>query len=98
MDVDATTTGTRTRVIAGVVIASVVAVSLLWWAKWAPYSAKVPGLAAEHRWPGSDILRTGGVRPGDAPSWTAATSFTGAYALAVWRALLAALPLVALSA
>ncbi|WP_245908646.1 permease [Pseudosporangium ferrugineum] len=75
----------------GVVAALTLAVALLAWAKWLPYAAKVPGLATIGAWPGSDILGVGGVRPGDAPSWAAATSFTGAYAQAVWRALLAAL-------
>ncbi|MBB4693094.1 permease [Paractinoplanes abujensis] len=75
----------------GVLIAATVAAALLLWAKWLPYAGKVPGLATGHTWSGSSILGTGGVQPGDAPSWSAATSFTRAYSQAVWRALLAAL-------
>jgi uncharacterized protein len=37
------------------------------------------------------VLSVGGVHPGDAPSWHAATSFTAAYIEAVWKALVAAL-------
>ncbi|MEU4214180.1 permease [Actinoplanes sp. NPDC026623] len=81
----------RRRLAVAVIVAAALATALLLWAKWVPYGAKVPGLAGSGVWPGSDILRTGGVRAGDAPSWGAATSFTGAYARAVWRALLAAL-------
>ncbi|AGL16825.1 permease [Actinoplanes sp. N902-109] len=81
----------RVRLAVGVAVAAALAVGLLLWAKWWPYAAKVPGLAASGAWPGSDILRVGGVEAGDAPSWGAATSFTRAYGEAVWRALLAAL-------
>ncbi|AGZ41139.1 putative permease [Actinoplanes friuliensis DSM 7358] len=83
--------GRPARLVMGVVAASVLTVTLLAWAKWMPYAAKVPGLAASHGWAGADVLRAGGVQPGDAPSWSAATSFTWAYGKAVWRALLAAL-------
>ena len=79
------------RLLAGVVIAATIAAVLLLRAKWWPYAIKVPGLAAAHEWPGKDIFGVGGVQPGDAPSWSAAVSFTRAYAEAVWRALLAAL-------
>ncbi|MEU4244676.1 permease [Actinoplanes sp. NPDC026619] len=82
---------TGTRLMVGVFAAAAIAVTLLTWSKWMPYAAKVPGLAAGHGWTGSSILQVGDVRPGDAPSWSAATSFTAAYAHAVWRALLAAL-------
>lgn len=81
----------RNRLVAGVLVAALVALITLFWAKWSPYAAKIPGLAASGVWGGSDILTVGGVQPGDAPSWSAATSFTWAYAQAVWRALLAAL-------
>ncbi|WP_250004905.1 permease [Actinoplanes sp. M2I2] len=83
--------GPRSRLVVGVVVASVLTVALLTWAKWLPYAGRIPGLAADGAWPGKDILGVGGVRPGDAPSWSAGTSFTWAYAQAVWRALVAAL-------
>lgn len=75
----------------GVLIAVVVAVAGLLWAKWWPYQAKVHGLAASHAWAGSGIFGVGGVHPGDAPSWSAATSFTVAYGRAIWKALVVAL-------
>ncbi len=63
----------------------------LFWAKWLPYTAKILGLSARHEWAGGSILSAGGVQPGDRPSWQAATSFTLASGLAVWKALTAAL-------
>jgi hypothetical protein len=52
-----------------------------------------PGEQRAREWggSGSSVLGVGGVRPGDAPSWHAATSFTSAYVQAVWKALVAAL-------
>lgn len=82
---------TRSRVLVGVLATAVLTVAVLLWAKWLPYAAKTSGLASERSWSGSSILTVGGVQPGDAPSWSAATSFTSAYLQAVWRALLAAL-------
>jgi uncharacterized membrane protein YraQ (UPF0718 family) len=81
----------RAVAVTGVLIAAVIFAVVLWWAKWWPYGAKIGGLRASHTWSGSSILGVGGVRPGDAPSWHAATSFTWAYLLAVWKALVAAL-------
>lgn len=72
-------------------MAIVIAVAGLAWAKWVPYVGKAVSLGGGSPWPGDDILRTGGVRPGDAPSWSAAWSFTREYGLAIWRALLVAL-------
>ena len=75
----------------GVVLVVVLAAVALLWAKWLPYTAKAAGLGTSHHWSGSSILTVGGVRPGDAPTWAAATSFLSAYVTAVWKALLAAL-------
>lgn len=80
----------RTRVVA-VGVAVLIAVAGLWWAKWAPYAGKALTLGVGGAWDGDDILRTGGVRPGDAPSWAAAWSFTVAYGAAIWKALVVAL-------
>jgi uncharacterized protein len=77
--------------IGGLLATGIIAVTLLLWAKWLPYAARTATLSARRAWPGSSILAVGGVRPGAAPSWSAATSFTWAYGQAVWRALLAAL-------
>lgn len=71
-------------------IALVIGSLALLWAKWAPYLAKAVTLSSSHKWSGTDILATGGVHPGDAPSWHAATSFLGVYGLAIWKALVAA--------
>ncbi|MEV6848370.1 permease [Actinoplanes sp. NPDC051411] len=75
----------------GVLVAVAVAIAGLLWAKWWPYQAKAHGLATTHTWAGSGIFGVGGVQPGDAPSWSAATSFTSAYLRAIWKALVAAL-------
>ncbi|GGK99625.1 permease [Mangrovihabitans endophyticus] len=79
------------RVAVAAVLALVIAVLTLSWAKWLPYAAKTRALAGTGVWPGSDILRVGEVHPGDPPSWSAAWSFTRAYASAIWPALVAAL-------
>jgi hypothetical protein len=78
--------------VAGVLVAVVLgALLLLLWAKWLPYGARIADLEVTGTYGGSNILGVGGVRPGDAPSWAAAWSFTGAYVAAVWEALVAAL-------
>src|SRR3954471_7813523 len=76
---------------AGVLLAVVVAAAALLWAKWLPYEGKAVALSSTHTWSGSSILATGGVHPGDAPTWHAATTFFTAYLQAVWKALVAAL-------
>jgi uncharacterized membrane protein YraQ (UPF0718 family) len=81
----------RKAAVLGVLLALVVAVAALLWAKWLPYAAKVVSLRDTHKWTGSSILAHGGVRPGDPPTWHAATSFFGAYVLAIWKALVAGL-------
>ncbi|MGV9339954.1 permease [Streptomyces sp. NPDC003688] len=81
----------RARLLTGFLIAVVVFVVVLLWAKWLPYTAKVVALNESHKWSGSSILGVGGVQPGEAPSWHAATSFLVAYLVAVWKALVAAL-------
>jgi uncharacterized protein len=77
--------------VAGVLVAAVVFVVALLWAKWLPYAARASSLHESGGWSGSSVLSVGGVRPGDAPSWNAAISFTSAYIEAVWKALVAAL-------
>jgi len=83
--------GKRAIAVAGLLLAGVIAVVVLLWAKWLPYAAKATGVANSHAWVGSNILAVGGVAPGDAPSVHAAFTFTQAYGLAVWQALVAAL-------
>jgi len=81
----------RATVVIGALVALAIAVGALLWSKWMPYQARIAELSVGHTWPGKSILTVGGVQPGDPPSWSAATSFTWAYAQAVWKALLAAL-------
>ncbi|WP_067506364.1 permease [Actinoplanes sp. TFC3] len=81
----------RAALVAGLLLAGVLFVVVLLWAKWLPYATRTSSLAASGAWSGSSILSVGGVQPGDAPSWQAATSFAGAYLTAVWKALTAAL-------
>lgn len=63
----------------------------LWWAKWAPYSAKVSGLSLSHAWSGKSLLAAAGVEKGSRPSLAAGLHFTRVYWLAIWHALVAAL-------
>jgi hypothetical protein len=77
-------------VAAALLIAAVVFVVALLWAKWLPYAAKTAAVANTHTWSADNILAVGGVAPGDAPSWQAATSFFSAYLTAIWKALVAA--------
>jgi uncharacterized membrane protein YraQ (UPF0718 family) len=81
----------RDRTVAGVLVAAAIFGVTLLWAKWWPYAGRIGELGSGHTWPGTDILAVGGVRPGDAPSVHAATSFAAAYFLAIWKALAAAL-------
>lgn len=83
--------GARLSTVGSVAVAALVFVVGLWWAKWWPYAGKVLALAGGSTWPGGSVLSVGGVRPGDPPSWHAATSFLTAYLGAVWPALVAAL-------
>jgi uncharacterized protein len=86
-----TTDRTPRAAIIGTLLALAVFLAVLLWAKWVPYLGKAVAAGRSHGWSGTNILATGGVRPGDAPSWHAATSFLAAYASAVWMALVAAL-------
>jgi uncharacterized membrane protein YraQ (UPF0718 family) len=81
----------RRALVVAVLVAATITVVALLWSKWLPYAERIGQLAVTGTWSGADILTAGGVRPGDPPSWAAATSFTGAYAAAVWKALVAAL-------
>jgi uncharacterized membrane protein YraQ (UPF0718 family) len=81
----------RAAAVAGVLVAAVVFVVALLWAKWLPYAARAISLHESGAWSGASVLGVGGVQPGDAPSWDAAISFTSAYIDAVWKALVAAL-------
>lgn len=85
----------RMHAAAGVALAAMLVAALLWWAKWAPYAAKVSGLSASRHWAGHSTLSAAGIKAGQAPSWSAAWSFTTDYGLAVWKALVAALVIAA---
>jgi uncharacterized membrane protein YraQ (UPF0718 family) len=82
---------TRRVAAAGVLLALVIAVAALLWAKWLPYQAKVVALGETHAWSGGSVLAVGDVSPGEAPSWQAATTFFTTYLQAIWKALVAAL-------
>jgi hypothetical protein len=76
---------------AGVLLAVVIAAGALLWSKWLPYATKTVKLGHTHVWTGASILGVGGVHPGDAPTWHAATTFFTSYLAAIWQALIAAL-------
>ncbi|HEX8497896.1 MAG TPA: permease [Actinomycetales bacterium] len=85
----------RSAALGGLLLTAVLAVVLLLWAKWLPYTDRIGTLRGTGAWSGSSILGVGGVQPGDVPTWQAGTSFLSAYLSAVWRALLAALLIAA---
>lgn len=67
----------------------VIAVAGETYAKWWPYAHKVADAVATHAVAGTSILKTAGA-PAAAPSWHGAWSFTVAYGLDIWPALVAA--------
>ena len=69
------------------VLALLVAVAGLVWAKWLPYADRATGLAAGGHWKGGSLLTAGAGQPTLERAWT----FTWTYAQAVWKALLVAL-------
>jgi hypothetical protein len=81
----------RRTAASGVLLALIIAAAALLWAKWLPYEEKAVTLSGTHTWKGNSILAVGGVHPGDAPTWHAATTFFTTYVLAIWKALVAAL-------
>jgi uncharacterized protein len=72
---------------------ALLAVALLLWAKWLPYSVKVPAVAGSGSL-GSSIV-TGGAAAPPAVSLSAGLAFARTYFLAIWPALLAGLVLAA---
>ena len=72
---------------------ALLAVALLLWAKWLPYSVKVPAVAGSGSL-GSSIV-TGGAAAPPAVSLSAGLAFARTYFLAIWPALVAGLVLAA---
>jgi uncharacterized membrane protein YraQ (UPF0718 family) len=72
---------------------ALLAVALLLWAKWLPYSVKVPSVAGSGSL-GSSIV-TGGAAAPPAVSLSAGLAFARTYFLAIWPALVAGLVLAA---
>lgn len=83
-------------ILVGAGVVAVVGVVLLLWAKWLPYTDKVSGLLAGDVWSGDSVLDAAG-EPGSAPSLRAGWEFTLAYGAKVWKALVAALVIAALT-
>ncbi len=81
--------------LAGLLGFLLLAAALLWWSKWAPYAGRVTELSGSRAWSGTSLLESAGVEQGSAPSLTAGVAFTRAYALAVWKAVVAGLVLAA---
>lgn len=73
----------------------VLAAALLWWAKWAPYSARVSELSLSRAWSGDSLLAAAGVEQGSSPSLRAGIEVTRVYGLAVWKAVVAGLVIAA---
>lgn len=71
-----------------------VAVPLLLWAKWAPYTDKLEHLLSTPTWTGKDLLAKAGTG-GSAPSLSRGWEFTRAYFAAVLPAIIAALVIAA---
>lgn len=74
----------------GLVLTLAIVVIGLAWAKWVPYEAKANVLSSTGVWEGKAIFGKAG-RPGSAPTWDGAITFTGAYFKAVWKAALVAI-------
>jgi len=85
-------TGGRAAMVAGLALV-VLALALLAWAKYLPYSVTVPHVLDTHS-VGASIL-TGDGALGRGPSLVAGWQFTVAYLSSVWRALVAGLVLAA---
>lgn len=79
----------------GVAAFLLLAALLLWWAKWAPYAARVTELSTTRAWSGESLLAAAGVEQGSAPSLRAGLEVTRVYGLAVWKAVLAGLVIAA---
>ena len=84
--------GVRTPVAAGLAVV-VLALGLLAWAKYVPYSAKVPHVLDTHTLGGSILTGDGAAVP--EASLAAGWDFTVAYLDSIWKALLAGLLLAA---
>ena len=84
--------GRRAELLAGVAFLLGAAV-LLWWAKWAPYSVKVPAVAGSGDL--GDSILTGGAEAPPGASLSAGLTFAGTYFLAIWPALVTGLVIAA---
>lgn len=82
-------TPTRRAAVTGAVVLALLVLGLLTWAKWAPYSAKVP-LVASTRALGDSVV-TGAADTPPAVSLRAGLDFALVYFRAVWPALVAGL-------
>jgi uncharacterized protein len=80
------------QALVGLLIAVLVTVGGLSWAKWLPYTERAGALAASGAWKGSSLLATAAGANPFARAW----AFTLAYSSAVWKALLVALVVSAL--
>jgi len=90
--VDDGPTGRRAPVVAGLAVV-VLALGLLSWAKYVPYSVKVPHVLDTHSVGASILTGDGAVEQG--ASLAAGWHFTVAYLASVWQALVAGLVLAA---
>jgi uncharacterized membrane protein YraQ (UPF0718 family) len=83
----------RRAMLLGTLGFAAIAVAALAWAKWVPYSEKVPAVL-DRRTLGDSILNGGAASP-PAPSWDAALDYAVIYGLAIWPAMVAGLLLAA---
>ena len=90
---EASTAPDRRRVLVLAGIAVALLVGGLWWAKYGPYTDKVPAVLGSHDL-GSSIV-TGGGEQAPPVSLTAGWDFTVAYTAAIWKALVVGLVLAA---
>lgn len=82
-------TASRRLVVAAGAAFAVIFVAGETYAKWWPYARKVADTVASHATSSTSILARAGAA-GSAPTWHGAWSFTVAYGLDIWPALLAA--------
>ena len=84
--------GRRAELVAGIAFL-LGAAALLWWAKWGPYSIKIPTVAVSHN--AGDSILTGGADVAPDASLGAGLTFARTYFLAIWPALVTGLVIAA---
>lgn len=84
----------RREALLGALASAALAAAALAWAKWLPYLHRLDVTSTTGSYPGHDVLVKAGA-PGGSPSLAGGWTFTRAYVLAIWPALVAGLLMAA---